>query len=435
MFFRICIFLLVFILPQSWAQNNTGAVTLSLTETAYSILERADWRRFDNGRYTGLVNQEIRAHIIPVQAGDSGGRALFQGNFFVMQNTLRDMRQAARAVDAVIPVVFEIDDDGFMLMENDRGFPVLRGFPAFPAEPVRPGSRWQAPGRRAVDPLNTGYPLIIPFVAEYEYRGTEVYLGTLVHRIHANYASRYVNEILPETDLQLEGIIRLGSSFQRIQGSHRVEILLRVEDGLPIFMRDNLDVMYTMTDGSTVRFTGFTLTFGQGIVPMDRVQLIASIENVFSIEEQVTDTPEVHVDDTPEDQADDPLIVFTDTAIDVVPVPEGIRLTIRDIRYAPDSAEFLPEERYRLDLIADALRQIPDRTFLVEGHTAAVGLPTGEMQLSIERAERMIEELVRRGISADSFIYHGWGGTRPIADNSTDAGRSQNRRVEITILE
>jgi outer membrane protein OmpA-like peptidoglycan-associated protein len=126
---------------------------------------------------------------------------------------------------------------------------------------------------------------------------------------------------------------------------------------------------------------------------------------------------------------------FKGSSIDLVPVPEGIRLTIRDIRFVPDSAEFLPAERPRLDLIAEALRQIPDRTFLVEGHTARIGIPDGEMELSTERAQRMVEELVRRGISADRFIYKGWGGTRPIGDNSTNEGRALNRRVEITILE
>jgi outer membrane protein OmpA-like peptidoglycan-associated protein len=124
-----------------------------------------------------------------------------------------------------------------------------------------------------------------------------------------------------------------------------------------------------------------------------------------------------------------------DSAIDLVSVPEGIRLTIKDIRFVPDSADFLPAERQRLDLIAEALKQIPGRTFLVEGHTAATGRPQGEMDLSVERAKHMVDELVKRGISADRFIYKGWGGTKPIGDNATDAGRSLNRRVEITILE
>jgi outer membrane protein OmpA-like peptidoglycan-associated protein len=57
------------------------------------------------------------------------------------------------------------------------------------------------------------------------------------------------------------------------------------------------------------------------------------------------------------------------------------------------------------------------------------------MELSVQRAKRMVDELASRGISADRFIYKGWGGAKPLGDNSTDAGRARNRRVEITILE
>jgi outer membrane protein OmpA-like peptidoglycan-associated protein len=184
-----------------------------------------------------------------------------------------------------------------------------------------------------------------------------------------------------------------------------VDILIRVDDGLPVFMRDDVDETYTTLDGSTVQFKGFTLMFGEGIVPMNRVEVIASIETALP------------------------------PAIDLTPVPEGIRLTVRDIRFVPDSAEFLPAERPRLDLLAEALKQIPERTFLVEGHTASTGSPAEEMELSVERARHMVEELVNRGIGADRFIDKGWGGTNPVGDNSTDAGRSANRRVEITILE
>jgi outer membrane protein OmpA-like peptidoglycan-associated protein len=112
-----------------------------------------------------------------------------------------------------------------------------------------------------------------------------------------------------------------------------------------------------------------------------------------------------------------------------------VLITIKDIRFAPDSADFLPTEKTRLDLLAEALKQIPDRSFLVEGHTAATGRPAGEMELSIERAKRMVDELANRGIGPERFIYKGWGGTKPIGDNATNPGRAQNRRVEITILE
>ncbi len=57
------------------------------------------------------------------------------------------------------------------------------------------------------------------------------------------------------------------------------------------------------------------------------------------------------------------------------------------------------------------------------------------MELSIERAKKIVDELSARNISAGRFIYKGWGGTKPAGDNNTDEGRRRNRRVEITILE
>jgi outer membrane protein OmpA-like peptidoglycan-associated protein len=421
---RIFVFIGIFALcAQTQAQNIYEPAVLAMAETgAYSILERSDLRRYNDGKYVGLVRQEVRASILPQPAenntGALSGAFLYQGNFFVLQNTLRDMRQSAQAVDAVVPVSFELRENGTMIIENDSGFPSMRGFPALPVQRVIPGFKWRAVGSRAANLLDPGQPVIIPFTAEYEYRGIEEYRNILVHRIYATYASRYQNPA--------------ASSLTKVQGSHKVDILIRVKDGLPVFMRDDLDETYTTANGSTVQFKGFTFTFGEVIVPMDRGEVIASLENIFRIEP----LPQTSLPISGSSESE-PFNTagFQDSSIDLTPVPEGIRLTIKNILFAPDSAEFLPAERSRLDLIAEALKQIPERTFLVEGHTAATGRPSGEMELSVERAKRMVEELVKRGISADRFIYKGWGGTKPAGDNSTDAGRSVNRRVEITILE
>jgi outer membrane protein OmpA-like peptidoglycan-associated protein len=123
------------------------------------------------------------------------------------------------------------------------------------------------------------------------------------------------------------------------------------------------------------------------------------------------------------------------SGVDISSVPEGVKLTIKDIRFEPDSDEMLASERPRLDMIAKVLKESPDRIFLVEGHTAATGRPAGEMELSVRRAQRMASELAKLGIPIERFIYKGWGGTKPLGDNSTDEGRRLNRRVEITILE
>ncbi len=115
---------------------------------------------------------------------------------------------------------------------------------------------------------------------------------------------------------------------------------------------------------------------------------------------------------------------------------QGIKLSVRDIRFKPDSDEILPEEAWRLDAIAETLKiaESEGQTFLVEGHTASVGKPNGEKELSVRRAQKITEELSARGIPAERFMYAGYGGTRPIADNATAEGRAQNRRVEITII-
>ena len=105
------------------------------------------------------------------------------------------------------------------------------------------------------------------------------------------------------------------------------------------------------------------------------------------------------------------------------------------MKFKPDSAELLPGENDRLNMIAEVLKEAPDQMFLVEGHTAAVGFESGEMKLSVDRANAIVDALVKRGIARNKFITKGSGSTKPVADNSTPEGKAQNRRVEITILE
>ncbi|MDR2483584.1 MAG: OmpA family protein [Treponema sp.] len=415
--------------PALKAEEAAGAAVLARGSAGpYKTIERSDLSRYDNGKYIGHMYREVRATLNPRPLGSAQG-VEYQGNFFVLEETLRDMRQSARAVDAVLPVTFQIFPDGNLRIEDDQGFPALRGFPAFPLGPVRPGVRWTAQGVRVVDPLNEGLPVAVPIIAEYEYQGTETYRDIPVHRISARYASRYSGPP--------PGAKPGARYFTGLQGSHSVEILLRVADGLPLLMRDNLDETYSWPGGETVRFRGFTLTFGEGTVPLNQERIIATIGRNLNGGAGSGGSPSVPSGGAGNGSgiSSGQSALETGANIDLAAVPGGIRLTVKDLRFAPDSDEFLPAEYSRLDRIAAALKEAPDRSFLVEGHTAAVGRPQGEMELSVQRAKRMVDELVKRGISADRFLYKGWGGTRPLRDNATEEGRAQNRRVEITILE
>lgn len=367
--------------PAAQAVSLTRAYGISYTQT-----ERSDWARYDNGRYTGHVYREVRSTVSPE------GNGAYRGTWVVLEETLRGSQSAVQPFDAVIPAVFTINPNGSINLMEDNGYPTLRGFPSFPKDAVRAGSAWTAAGVRLVDPRNEGARTAIPLMAEYEYRGQENYKGEAVHRIFARYATRYSS--------------LSGTGLRSAQGRHEVDILISAETGLPRLIRDYLDETFAWADGSTLRFKGFTLIFADAILPMDRETIVQELENQHD-----------------------------ELRIDVETVETGVRLTVRDLHFAADSDVFLDDERERLDLLARALAQVPGRMILVEGHTAAIGKPDGEMELSVRRAQSLIREMVARGISADRFVYKGWGGTRPTASNDTEEGRARNRRVELTILE
>ena len=116
--------------------------------------------------------------------------------------------------------------------------------------------------------------------------------------------------------------------------------------------------------------------------------------------------------------------------------PEGITLSLDSIQFEPDSDRFLPGEEAKLDKIATLLARFKDRDLLVGGHTAMAGTKEARDRLSLKRAEAVSSYLIGQGVrSAGNIVTRGYGADRPIASNATDAGRQQNRRVEITILE
>ncbi len=116
---------------------------------------------------------------------------------------------------------------------------------------------------------------------------------------------------------------------------------------------------------------------------------------------------------------------------------QGLSITIQNLRFIADSSELLPEERPRVLQIADSLRAIlATGRYVVEvdGHTADVNKPNGQMTLSIQRAEAVVNALVEDGLDSSLFTFKGFGGTKPVASNETADGRAQNRRVEIKVI-
>lgn len=85
-----------------------------------------------------------------------------------------------------------------------------------------------------------------------------------------------------------------------------------------------------------------------------------------------------------------------------------------------------------LDRIVEMLRE-GDSKIEIAGHTSADGETVDNLQLGIQRAERAMKLLVKRGVSADRFEITSRGERAPMADNETAEGKRQNRRVSIRV--
>ena len=94
-----------------------------------------------------------------------------------------------------------------------------------------------------------------------------------------------------------------------------------------------------------------------------------------------------------------------------------------------DSAELRPESITELERLVKFMNDVPFATALIEGHTDSVGADAYNLALSDRRAKSVFDYLTSRGVDPARLKSVGKGESEPVADNATDDGRQQNRRV------
>lgn len=107
--------------------------------------------------------------------------------------------------------------------------------------------------------------------------------------------------------------------------------------------------------------------------------------------------------------------------------------TLKGIRFLPESAEIIPDSVAAIDNAAIALTAVKGVKVEIAGHTDDIGDESDNVRLSQQRAEVVREYLISRGVRAEMLTAVGYGGSRPIADNSLDDGRFANRRIDFVV--
>lgn len=104
------------------------------------------------------------------------------------------------------------------------------------------------------------------------------------------------------------------------------------------------------------------------------------------------------------------------------------------VTFSPSSADIDREGLKAIDRIADIMKDCTEVPMEVGGHTDSQGRESMNLGLSQSRAEAVINALLARRVLTSNLVAKGYGESKPIADNSTEAGREANRRIEFRLL-
>jgi outer membrane protein OmpA-like peptidoglycan-associated protein len=116
------------------------------------------------------------------------------------------------------------------------------------------------------------------------------------------------------------------------------------------------------------------------------------------------------------------------------PIKSGNKMVLKNVFFATDSFALKPESTLELQKVVSLMLSNPNIRIEVSGHTDDRGTAEHNQVLSENRALSVVKYLTDAGIQPSRMVAKGYGMKVPVLSNTTEEGRAQNRRTEITII-
>ncbi len=364
----------------------------------YRILSQVSEDVYVNRRYFNSVEivNRIAFEVADVR---SDGAGLLKGDFV---SSVQSALGRAYVTDQVYRSEYWHLPDGRYEIAPQYFMPVVRFVPSFPARDLKPGDTWNAPGEERHD-LRADFgipdPFIIPIDVRYQYSGDSKLGDTPVSILKVNYT--IFHQPKPPRSWTSAYPVQISGYSDQIH-------YWDPKQGGMLAYEERFKFIFELSDGRVIEYRGIAKAEVVEAVLMNRDDIAGQVRTA------VADMPDVNVQTN----------------------EQGVTISLENIQFEADSARLLPGENEKIRRIAELLKKFPDRNLLVSGHTALAGTADARATLSRERARTVAEMLIGMGVRLPQDItVIGYGAERPVAENTTEAGRSRNRRVEITILE
>lgn len=403
---------------------TTGGTAMSEELDTVRVTHRFDWRRSVDSRYQGLVYGYMTG-AWKLAPSTTPGWTDVEARYYQASESRRNYALLEKPVEAEKTSRFRIAPDGAMSGFTGDGVPYYRNFPAPLPPEAGPGAVWTGEGELVGDFLGTGISTRVPILIEYRWEGPATFGTTPVINVKTQYALRYRAGRDPKGD----------PALSRAEGTHIGAVSYDAQTHRVVFVRETIKEQFLTAAGQNLANEGFIFTVFEGVPALGTSTMVKAIAHALDA------TPSAPMDgETPGAlglEAGSALARLPTDAPDVrvEEDPRGVKLTLDNLKFVADQAVLLPGETTRLTAIANLLKTVPDRNLLVVGHTAAVGTVESQDTLSVERALSIVEKLKAAGIPANRLLYEGRGGREPVAANTNETGKAQNRRVEIIILD